>query len=326
MFNIHFTNNADFKFNKIFIIESLNDRPITTTDPFKGHTGLQLERQFFPRMKSLYPDLEVEYVDISDKSDWMSFFSRLEMECKNNGCLPLLHFEIHGAKRPKVDFKVFNSGTPAIALKKENEIITIGEYEEAITKINIACGFNLFISLAVCEGMIPSLRIINAKKPMPFFASVGSKKDLTEYRLVYNFQTFYKKLLETNSLLPAFKALCDTEANNKINNYELNDCYIVFFESWKQYCSKNLTSAQIRKTIFNHCGKIKDRNLISKYEFIYKHRLATVREKAYREFSEIYFQLEKYPENRERFDVPETLEGLLKRKYNFEFTPALDKW
>lgn len=299
--HIHYPNTQGFDFNKIYVIESLND----SVGDYNGHSGLVLKENCLDNIASIYKEINIEYIDIRSKEDWDNFFDTLYNQCKENGCKPFLHFEIHGV--PYEEKKIIElSLSDSCLLIKNGDTVSFGEFSEAIKKINEACECNLGFTLGVCYGLLPALKSISAIDAIPFFVAVGSRGSLMESHLTYNFQEFFESLFASQSIIEAVKSLKASEVNDT-NEYEIYDPHSFFMAAWVKYMNDTDSGKNLIKRM-NECRMITgDRNQNIKNKLIFKKLERKGREEIYQKFKRGFYRLNQYPGNEEKFLIPKTI-------------------
>lgn len=76
-----------FKFNKIYVIESLLG---------ERQTGKELYDDIIKRRSYYHRYLSTEFVQVLSLEDWGNIIKRIKQETKDNHVIPILHFELHG--------------------------------------------------------------------------------------------------------------------------------------------------------------------------------------------------------------------------------------
>ena len=77
-----------FKFNKIYVIESLLG---------ERQTGKELYDDIIKRRSYYHRYLSTEFVQVLSLEDWGNIIKRIKQETKDNHIIPILHFELHGS-------------------------------------------------------------------------------------------------------------------------------------------------------------------------------------------------------------------------------------
>ena len=146
---------STFKFNRLYIIESLQERL----------TGKELYDDLIKWQEYKYSELQTNYFPVENKTELFAIFDRIKKECQEQGCCPVLHFEMHGDS--KFRGLVLNS----------NELVAWEELYIILREINFIVRNNLFLTLAVCHGAY-LMQIANIHLPAPFYDFIASSRTL----------------------------------------------------------------------------------------------------------------------------------------------------
>lgn len=273
--------------NKLYIVESLSD------DDTK--TGLELSEDLNSWVPSVYPDKEVVHVPVANKEDFYKFFDSLYQEIEENNVIPIIHFEIHGESMGRG--LILSSG----------ELVTIGEFGDLLRRCNIATGCRLFITLAVCHGLM-SLFSIYATSPMPFCGVLGSLDILYESDIQIRFKEFYEELFSSFDLNEATRKL--KAANGSLQaEYESHMAGELFIKSYYGYLEKKCSPEAVEKRA-KSCFKSKSREEQHRFITQFKVRERRTRDPEYRTIRDRFFMTDRFPENIERFHLPKDTKEL----------------
>ena len=282
----------NYKFNKFYVIESLSDN--------EDKTGKLLYDDLIRRQEYIYENLKTEYRDINNKEDWNLLMQNVLNEC-SNGIIPLFHLEMHGNENGLG----FKDGT----------FISREEVCKQFRKINIASGFNLFITLGVCNGLY-LLFDMKMTEPMAFIGAIGSFDKLYDTDIEIRYTEFYDSFFKTFNVGTAYDALLKA---NSISNLKSKYRYIpadeLFYVCYCKYlknkCSETALKERAKESI---SGKVSDRRgrRIKEREFIKTEKKN--REKYYHSMVNKFFMTDKFPQNKQRFEIPNNFNEL-KIKY-----------
>ena len=114
-----------------------------------------------------FPELKVEYRSIASKNEWDALMNEIAIDCERNGSLPILHLEIHGAN------------TKEGLVLENREYLAYESIRPQIVRINVASRCNLFITLAVCKGLLMT-KLNRLTEPMPFCGLLGAYDTIME--------------------------------------------------------------------------------------------------------------------------------------------------
>lgn len=292
-----------FKFNQIYVIQSL---PVEydALGNEKKLTGEQLYDDLLRWQEYKHELLTVHFEKVANKAEWDSLMSSILNDCLENGNIPLLHFEIHGASTKDVF-------SPGFVLSN-HDLIDIETIGQQLRAINIATRFNLFVTLAVCKGMSLLLNM-HFNMAMPFIGAIGSFYEIPEHDLLIRYTEFYTVLFDSFDVAKAYIAL--EKANPEIPvEYRYIPADELFIRNYQRYIDEQCTPNAIKK-------RAKDSETLAPFplrnradrrrfykDFAKEERLH--RYDNYKEAIETFFQLKDFPENVERFEVPTTIEQL----------------
>lgn len=282
-----------FEFNKLIIIESLcADEP---------HTGTELYNDV-KLNEYRYSNLSVELKTPHTKQEWGNLMDSICGDCIKNGTKPILHLEVHGSS----DSLQFT----------DRSLISIYEVGEQLRKINIACGCNLLLTLGVCKGLYLLFNLHHAK-PMPFCGAIGSFDDLVNSDIQQRFATFYDEFFTSLDLSEAYVnlLLAQTGFDCKYRYFPADE---IFYKNYMEYLKINCTKDAVKARAKESIGTLKLANRAERRkkesEFIKLEKKKRL--EYYRSSSKIYFMLDNFPENKERFNVPDTFHELKERCKN----------
>lgn len=284
-----------FCFNKIYVIESLpaDDR----------QTGKELYDDLLRYESIKYPQLSVEYRSIVDKSAWDVLMEEIAMDCVQNGNQVILHLEIHGAE----------NGSGLVLANRD--YLSYDSIRPQFVRINIATGCNSFLTLAVCKGLYVT-SINRLSQPMPFCGLLGAYDKITESDLAIRFNEFYDELFDSFELAKAYKRLMSVNPGIP-HSYRFVHADDFFCKVYQNYIDQKCNSAIIKKRALDAAKEnnfpLENRQKRRKFqrEFIQLERKKRL--KYYQDAANTFFMLDRFPENKNRFDVPSDLVELKKR-------------
>ena len=291
---IIFKTPSAFTFNYLYVIESLDEN-----DGDKL-TGTALLERLKPYSENC--SLSSALITVNTAKQWRDAMAYLR-EKALEGQRPIVHFEIHGTE--EMDGLYINNG----------EVIYWPEVLQRISDINYACECNLLVSFAVCYGQYLA-RYINALKRMPFCISLGSFEVLYEDDLEERFFAFYKELLTSFDVDKAYQALLNARKEMPSNYYPIK-ADVLFARVMKDYLENKCTKIALKLRAesemdaapekYGHFTKEQRRQFVKDFRKVERDN----HENYYHESVENYFQLKRFPNNRERFLIFDTTEELL---------------
>ena len=283
---------SSFTFNRIYVIESLD-----SSDELTGKALFDCLLQY---QEYQYKELKAEYFSIDNKIDFFDRLNKIKEECIEKRHSPILHLEIHGDKNKR-----------GLVLHSK-ELVTWEELYKYLVEINLSVGNNLFLTLAVCHGAYLA-KITRLNNPAPFYGFVGSFDEIYVSDLLLRYNEFYAEFFTSFKLENALERL--HKANPDIpSTYRFIATEETFATVYNNYIRDNLSKEGIEKRIKQ---VIQDENLTfinraekRRFEKDFTKRVEDTKEKYYKEHSNIFFMLDKYPKNKERFNVPNSLKEL----------------
>lgn len=279
---------ADFKFNGIIVIESLDDN--------EPHTGKDLYDTQLVYMKNCYNGLFAEHKQVYDRNGFDKLFGDIADLC-TNGLIPVLHFEIHG-----------NKSRDGLVLKN-GETVTVQELGDKLRWINQLTGFNLFVTMAVCHGLY-TMFSLSPCKPAPFLGILGSFEEIYNKDLQLRFSEFYSEFFTSFDINKAYAGL--KAANTGIPaDYR---CYMAdefFAKVYKRYLEEDCNQKAINKRADKCLGANNDRELKHRFQVHFKAQEIKNRRTDYEHFKRAFFMIARFPENELRFKHVDSIVGIL---------------
>jgi len=279
---------SSFKFNRIYVIESL--------DSSEKHTGKELYDDLLRWQEEKFTELSADYFSVENKIDFFKKLCDIKKECIEKRHSPILHLEIHGNESGLV--------------LESKELVTWDELYKYLVEINVNVGNNLFLTLAVCHGAY-LMQIIRISKPAPFYGFVGSfDKIKVSDDLLLRYNDFYSEFFTSLKLEEAMKKL--HEANPDIpSTYKFISAEETFATVYNNYIKENLSKEGIEKrkkqAIADEGLTFVNRAEKRRFERDFVRKVESTKEQYYKEHSIKFFMLEEYPQNKKRFNVPNSL-------------------
>ena len=176
---------SSFRFGSLWIIESLPEG--------ERNSGENLAR----RMRNEFgfagqTGVEVRYEAVDDEQGLRSVLQQIAANAPTDG--PMLHLEMHGDEE---GMELANG-----------DVVRWPDLRHDLTPINVRCGNNLFVTLAVCCGEdLKQSAVTAAVERAPFFALLGTDQRVKHLQLSRGFDEFYKKLLIDHDFMAAREAI-----------------------------------------------------------------------------------------------------------------------
>lgn len=285
----------NFKFNTLHIIESLKE-----DEPHTGrilYEDLQLQ-QF------IHEGLQVKFDDLDCASQWDDLMSQILHECRTNGKSPILHLEIHGCEQG-IEFR-------------DGSFRTVEQVAEQFRKINIAIGCNLFVTMGVCKGLYVLFET-HIDKAMPFCGAIGSFEKMSSYDIQLRYAEFYGTFFKTFDVTQAYLQLIktDTGTPDEYTQYRYIRVDEVFYKAYLDYITKSCAQQGMAQRALDAAKEngvvLQTRQIRRKFQRKFAKEEKKSRGFYYKQAANQFFMLDRYPENRDRFDVPDNYENLEQR-------------
>jgi len=275
-----------FKFNKVYVIESLD----VTKEKL---TGKELYDDLLRWKESQITDFKAEYIPVDNKTDFLKTLETIKDDCLTKGQYPILHFEIHGS-----------SDTTGLVLKS-GELVAWNELYQDLVALNSIIGNNLFITLAVCHGGY-IMQLIKINKSAPYWGFIGSFDEIKVSDLLIRYNEFYDVFLRNYDLNEAIKKL--HEANPTVlSTYHFINSEDTFKNINRKYFREKFSEEQIKLRFEDGLKQnnlnIKDRNLENQYKIKFRTELLKSKKDYFEKHKRIFFMFDNFPDNEKRFQV-----------------------
>lgn len=289
-----------FKFNKIYVIESLlNER----------QTGKELYDDIIKRRSYCHSDLVTEYVQVLSLKDWGCTIERITQEVRDNHAIPILHLELHGC-----------NNHDGLVLADRN-LISWSNFVSDMRCINIEIQNNLLITMGICSGM-DILYYTSLEDPSPFFGIIGSLYALQNDDIYIRYSDFYDEFLQSFDITKSLQ--CLFRANpNRPQEYSFVNAPELFRRIYQNYLKTQFSEEAIKKRVNDSIQEVTNKRGYAfsskeKKEFTHKFK------KELKKTKDLYFQKhinsflmrDKYESCKHRFTIPKTTKEFL--SYNWE--------
>lgn len=229
--------------------------------------------------------------------EWTSAWEGIYTAIRDCGIIPIVHLVMHG-------------NADCVGIKKgQAGIVLLPDLFEKVRTANELSKNNIFLSMAVCEGL-NVIRNISISQHMPFCGILASESCLMNGEALENCTLFYETLFETLNVDDAEDVLRANGMNEK--DYSLCKPEEVFMNAMIGYLENESRDDKIeeRAKKIASMGNIDIHDPLVKAEFVEKVRELVKKEdaKGYVRFVEKFFMLDLYPEIAVRFSIPKTLD------------------
>ena len=285
------------EFNRIYVIESL---------PFGDEkTGTRLHNELLQWLQYRFDGFVSILLEPKNKLEWDRVMSRILDDTQNKGGRPIIHFEIHGST---------NKDGLVLASR---ELVSWKEMGSQLTAINIASRMNLFVSLAVCHGAY-LLTQYHMNQRAFCFGVLGSFDALKVSDLKIRFNEFYEELFTSFDVVKAYQRLLN--ANPGVDeDYECISALEMFYKNYRNYILKEVEDPERVKEraleAAQEAGIVLDtQEKIEAFQRDFAKALHQTKEKYYVEHSTNFLMTDLFPEKKEDFNIPATLEEFMNSK------------
>lgn len=225
-----------YKFNKVYIIESLRDNEL--------NTGKSLHEDLLHN-NDINNEYGFEYQPIKNWDGLKIFLEMIYTDIRTKSVLPIIHFEMHG----DID---------GIQLSSD-EIVQWADLAIWLQKINIELKNKLIVVFALCHGiqfLSVFFEFINSRTP---FAGLITSADYVKVsEIKYGFPKFYKIIINARNGNDAIKGLNEL-IKDEDRSYSFLSCRELFKEAFVQYL-KLCSSKERNKRTERIITKIKKTN------------------------------------------------------------------
>lgn len=316
----------DLKFNKLFIIESLDGNKETLTGE-KLRDDISAYRFMNPR------ESEIILRQVKTKEELKDELNKI-LEETRNGIIPAIHFEMHGADTGGIKeingTRYYNAEKlmkGGLVTWQDNKLTSWEELMTMLREINIACGNNLLVTMAVCFG-IWNITYAYLHEAAPFFITVGAFDEMYNNQIEICYQAFYETLLQADDIDKATDALnkenaAGIKSGKDWRDIRRFDCFDVYTKIYKNYLRKQVYDSdgldKRAETIFQtflmedqeQILKYKDNKEIIKIKI--KEDVLNTAQELYDEHRKKFLMIDSFPDYAQRFPMPESVEEFYKQ-------------
>lgn len=194
-----------FDFNKLFIIESLSPEEISKGYNIPNKNLINCLDSFQGQEKLNFFNYEFIQVNCGT-TQFVSIIEQICEECNNKSTYPIIHFLGHGSQGGGIH--LWDNPSNKYSMLKWKELYIL------LAKVNLSCHNNLFFTTAACYGFDSYNQLFADKvSNIPFvgIVAIDSYESFYVHDADIVFCSFYKTLLETNSVSKAVEAVKSEE-------------------------------------------------------------------------------------------------------------------
>jgi hypothetical protein len=271
------------QFDSIVILESLG--------PGERKTGTWLFDNVLQPWARANSPFTALLNSIGSKAQFLAALRAIDQQLLAKGRAPIIHIEAHGDK----DSIQLSNG----------EHVTWDELRDQLTAINLRCGFNLLVVMAMCEGWWLS-RLLLPLHPSPVWGIIGPTKPVWDTDLRNAMEAFYRVLLKT---FDARQAMDEANQNKPYTDWEylLETAEMMYCRVFNHYVKEPCTPEHLKERENEIVAEIFRRNGY-RLEIAFEARDHAKQMLAdHRRFFDFYrynfFMLEALPQNADRFKL-----------------------
>ena len=268
------------KFDSVIILDAVPDA--------EAQTARRLKEDIEDASIAVGRSLTVRREKIATIADLRNTLGNLKEELETNLFYPWIHLDGHGVK----------DETGFITAK--GEYCTWAELNQLLTPINITLGLNIFLILSMCQGGSFATSIQTVDRA-PVLGLIGPVREISSNDVVADYSPFYTTFIRTNSIKAALNAL---DARHSSPLYYRTNAEAFFYDVWRGYKLNLCNPASLRA----RAERIRENIAAEGAEFLpdvttLESQLIQIEPTQFEGFRDHYFMFDRYPENRDRFEV-----------------------
>lgn len=268
-------------FNRIYVIESLPS----------GKTGQALFDHILMWAHVRLGTLKSKLFQPASIAEFLQALAEIEEHARTFNTAPIIHIEAHGDKN-------------GIMLANGERLDWENLYAHFVA-INISCRNSLFLVMAVCEGAYLG-KIISLTRRAPFWGLLGPDAPVSSEDLYIAFSRFYEEMFRTLDGTSALKAL--NAAVSGTTRYVFLNSRKMFEDAWvlyeKEYCMGKGRLDRVDRILTRQNSALPNPSFdITRARKIIKKRFKETRGPIFSQYMRLFFMIDLYPENAEKFQV-----------------------
>ena len=249
-------------------------------------TARHIEEALLDAINAANSNLFCERYRCETKNDLIDVLDKIKKRIKDKGEISYIHIEGHGSKE-------------IIELPSGSTMLWNTIFEH-FREINVLCKNNLFFSSGACLSAY-AFKAAAITKPSPIFGMLAPEQEVDTGGVLDGYTAFYKSLIRNESLNDAFNAFADA-TNGK--QYVLIFSQLLFKKAAYKYIKQHCMGKGRRERL--ECVLTQAVNSIDipikKARKLLKNELGKPQAVYLREFHNTFMMIDKYPENRDRFE------------------------
>ena len=271
-------------FNSVYVVESLRDGDLKTGNDI-------YEICVYPEGQ-LKSGLHTAFFEPKTKKQLMDTLSSIIDECREKQRGPILHIDVHGGS----DYIESGNG----------ERILWADLKPYLCELNTISRLNLLVVMAACDG-INLAKVLLPTDRAPVWGFIGPQSKVQSGKLLEGFINFYFELFHSWDGRKALNAL-NNSSDVKKWEFKFFNSEFFFLYVYKNYfetlCTKEPVSMRA-KSIFSKISgghpisSDEERQIIDDLTAI----LFSSQEFFFDKHKEIFFMIDLFSENNNRFDV-----------------------
>jgi hypothetical protein len=214
----------------------------------------------------------------------------IENITRKEACSPVLHIEVHGT-----------TDHQGIAFSSGDDCLW-SDVKPYLISINQASRLNLLIVFSLCYGAYFSEHLVPPDRA-PCWGLIGPTKEVKGSYLLESFSSFYKEIFQTGDGNKAIRELNRKASVNDIDYY-FTTATMFFRNVYERYIETRCTE-KIYKERASRLRKRLKKDRAPKIPSIgnLKRQYKSSERYYFEKFKEIFFMIDLFPENAERFNV-----------------------
>ena len=306
------------KFNKVYFIESINtsykdgkDVPLAVGEMLEK--GVKQRIQDLTKIDRNYSQMSCELIRVDGIEGWINAIGKIVGESRT-GIYPIVHFICHGAfdKNAKTSGLCIADGTSPQGYIP----MPWSHVAASLAMINEACHNNLMVTMSACYGYCLWGNLFDKEIRAPYYCLVSKKSKVWNYENNAMLD-FYAELITSRSVLKAINALHKAAYKDQIEGIDKIEADYAD-ETFKALLRKEYKRRETPEYIHETLKNLYEQSHVESFGWKledYIRRMTPVQlqmqKKKYKSIRDYKFMFDIYPEERDRFDLPETYDELM---------------